>query len=210
MLKIPTLIATSSIVLAGLAAPVFAAPPGWTDHKDSAGNVYLGGTAPNGEIVLNLGNMSIKKSVRANQCGLAVIRTSATSPLPATFNIGATPVTVSSLTQRILPKCALVNGTYQLEEARTSTFKTIEGNVVAIAAPNATVEYTATGTVQKRLRANTCGFAKVSNSLSNPIPNTATFQAASGATGFSTATTFSSISTQTAWKCSQGSAFKPV
>jgi hypothetical protein len=201
--------ASSGIV--GLAAPAIAAPPGWADFKDTAGNIYVGATTPNGEIQIEMGNTSIKKSVKANQCGLAKIANSATSPIPSTVVVGGTSITVASLTQRILAKCLLVNGSYQLEEARTANFKTIEGSLIlAGQTPNSTVEYTATGTVAKRLRANACGWAKISNSTTSPIPGTATIKATTGAVGFASPTAFSSIASGTPWKCTNGTAFKPV
>ena len=204
------LIAASSGIV-GLAAPAIAAPPGWSDFKDSTGNIYVGATTPSGEIQLDLGNTSIKKSVKANQCGLARVSNSATSPIPSTVVVGGSPITVASLTQRILPKCLLVNGSYQLEEARTGNFKTIDGSLVmAGQTPNATVEYTATGTVSKRIRANACGWAKISNSTTSPIPGTATIKATTGAVGFASPIAVSSVSTAIPWKCTNGTTFKPV
>ena len=143
--------------IAGLAAPAIAAPPGWSDFKDATGNIYVGATSASGEIQLNLGNTSIKKSVKANQCGLAKIANSATSPIPSTVSVGGTSISVASLTQRILHKCLLVNGSYQLEEARTGNFKTIEGSLIlAGQTANSTVEYTATGTVSKQIGRASC------------------------------------------------------
>jgi hypothetical protein len=203
-------IAATSATLS-LTAPAIAAPPGWSDFKDSAGNVYVGATAPNGEIQIEMGNTSIKKSVKANQCGLAKIANSATSPIPSIVTVNGTPITVASQTQKILPKCLLANGSYQLEEARTGTFKTIDGSLIlAGQTPNATVEYTATGTVSKRLRANACGWAKISNSTTSPIPASATIKATTGAVGFASPTAFSSVTTGTPWKCTNNTAFKPV
>ena len=197
--------------IAGLAAPAIAAPPGWSDFKDSTGNIYVGATSASGEIQLNLGNTSIKKSVKANQCGLAKIANSATSPIPSTVSVGGTSNSVASLTQRILPKCLLVNGSYQLEEARTGNFKTIEGSLIlAGQTANSTVEYTATGTVSKRLRANACGWAKISSSTTSPIPGTATIQATTGAVGFASPVAVSAVVVATPWKCTNGTAFKPV
>lgn len=204
------LIAASSGIV-GLVAPAIAAPPGWSDFKDSTGNIYVGATTVNGEIQIDLGNTSIKKSVKANQCGLAKIVNSATSPIPSAVSVNGTSITVASLTQRILPKCLLVSGSYQLEEARTGNFKTIDGSLImAGQTPNATVEYTATGTVSKRIRANACGWAKISNSTTSPIPGTATIKATTGAVGFASPTALSSVATGTAWKCTNGTAFKPV
>ena len=60
------LIAASSLIV-GLVAAAIAAPPGWSDFKDSTGNIYVGATTVNGEIQIDLGNTSIKKSVKANQ-----------------------------------------------------------------------------------------------------------------------------------------------
>ena len=56
----------------GLVAPAIAAPPGWSDFKDSTGNIYVSATTVNGEIQIDLGNTSIQKSVKANQWGLAL------------------------------------------------------------------------------------------------------------------------------------------
>ena len=50
----------------GLVAPAIAAPPDWSDFKDSTGNIYVGATTVNGGIQIDLGNTSIKKSVKAN------------------------------------------------------------------------------------------------------------------------------------------------
>ena len=195
----------------GLAAPAIAAPPGWSDFKDTTGNIYVGATTASGEIQLDLGNTAIKKGVKANPCGLAKITNSATSPIPSTVVVAGTSITVASLTQRILPKCLLVNGSYQLEEARTGNFKTIDGSLImAGQTANATVEYTAIGTVSKRIRANACGWAKISSSTTNPIPGTATIQATTGAVGFASPIAVSSVATATPWKCTNGTAFKPV
>ncbi len=196
--------------LSSLAMPVNAAPPGWTDFKDAKGEVYVGATAPNADIKLELTGMDIKKSVRLNACGMGKISNTANSPVPDTINVDGTAVTVASLDQRIFPKCVLINGSYQPEEARTSNFKTVDGSLVLVGTPNMVVDYTASGIVTKTIKANACGWGKLANSPTNPIPANATVKATAGAVGFATATDYGTIAQEIAWKCDSGTAFKPV
>ncbi len=196
--------------LSSLALPVNAAPPGWSDFKDAQGSVYIGATAPNADIKLELSGVDIKKSVRLNACGMGKISNTESSPVPTTINIQGSAVTVASLTQRIFPKCVVVNGSYQPEEARTENFKTVDGSLIIVGTPNMVVDYTASGLTTKNIKANQCGWAKITNSPTNPIPANATIRATVGAVGFATATDYGTIPQETAWKCDGNVAFKPV
>lgn len=209
-ISIASIPAISSLLVPVLAMPAIAAPPGWTDFKDAKGEVYIGATAPNADIKLELTGMDIRKSVRLNACGMGKISNTATSPVPETINIDGVAVTVATLDQRIFPKCVLINGSYQPEEARTANFKTVDGSLVVVGTPNLVVDYTASGIVSRTIKANQCGWGKISNSATNPIPANATIKATAGAVGFATATDYGTIPQETAWKCDGSTAFKPV
>ena len=206
---LPLSIASIPAILS-LAAPAIAAPAGWADFKDDRGNVYVGASAPNAEIKLELGGMNIKKTVRMNQCGFGKIANTASSPVPATITMQGANISVASLEQKILPKCVLIGGSYQPEEARTASFKTVDGSLVIVSTPNMVIDYTASGFVLKTLTANQCGWGKISNSTTNPIPMTATIRATAGATGFATAVDYGTISQEIAWKCDGSTPFKPT
>jgi hypothetical protein len=209
-LSIAAIPAISSLLAPVLAIPAIAAPPGWTDFKDAKGEVYIGATAPNADIKVELTGMDIRKSVRLNACGMGKISNTATSPVPDTIEIQGSSVTVATLDQRILPKCVLINGSYQPEETRTANFKTVDGSLVVVGTPNMVVDYTASGIVTRTIKANQCGWGKISNSSTNPIPATATIKATAGAVGFATATDYSAIPQETPWKCDGNITFKPV
>lgn len=194
--------------LAMVAAPMMAqlasaAPAGFMTHKDSKGAVYFGGT-PNAELSVTVAGQSKTKYVRANACGLIVIKNSTTSPLPASFTVGSDSITVASLPTQLLPKCDVSTG--QLEEARTVNFKTAYGDVVVVDQPNASLAMVYPSTSIKKVRMNACGFGKVSNSTTNPFGASVTFTPFGGS-----ALTYSAIDTKPAWICSKdGTTYAPM
>lgn len=190
-----------------LTAPMFASlanagTVSFTTYKDAKGAVYYSGTA-NSEVNVTIGGLPKTKNLKSNACGLSIVKNSLTSPLPASFTIGANTVTVASLSTQILPKCSTAG---VLEEARTANFKTAAGDVVIVGqTPNASIAMTYLSSSLKKVKMNSCGFGKISNSTTKPFGADMTFMDGSNTL------TYSSISTKPAHICGKdGTVYAPI
>lgn len=200
------------VALAGLAmvaAPMVAqlsavaAPAGFMAHKDSKGNVYVGGS-PNSEVQVTLSGLEQTRNLKVNACGLAIIKNSSTKPLPASFKVGLNTITPASLPTQLLPKCG-TNG--QLEESRTANFKTSIGDVVFVGAtPNGTIQMTLTDSKIQKVRTNLCGIGRITNSQTKPFASSVIF-----APPGDSAKSYGSIPVKLPYLCSKdGTTYAPM
>jgi hypothetical protein len=199
-------LAAASLVLAiaptALMGSASAQIAGFTPHKDSKGAVYFTG-APNSELTVTMGGLNQTRNISANACGVATIKPSATRPIPAQFMIGTNTVAVASLPTQLLPKC-LASG--QLEEARTSNFKTADGTVVVVGqTPSASVQMSFLGGRERKVKMNACGFGKINNSSTNPFTADASFTPTGGS-----AITYGSLAEKAPYLCRDNITYMPM
>ena len=193
-----------SMVTAPMMASIsMAAPSGFSTHKDSKGAVYFGGVN-SGEVIVSEGNVPKTKNLKVNACGQILVKGSTTSPIPATFTVGSTTITVANLPTQINPKCNTTTGA--LEEARTADFKTSDGTVVLVGkTANSSVVMNYLASVSKKVKMNACGFGKISNSTTKPFAADATFTPAGGSS-----MTYSSIPVKAPYICGKdGTTYAP-
>ena len=192
-----------SMIAAPMVASLAMAAPSWfSTHKDSKGAVYFGGS-PSSELSVTVGGLTKTKNLKANACGLALVKGSTTTPAPTSFTIGANTINASTLPTQILPKCSTAG---VLEEARTSNFKTSDGTVVVVGqTANSSIVMSYLASAIKKVKLNACGFGKISNSTTKPFASTTTFMPAGGST-----LSYSSISTKAPYLCSKdGVTYQP-
>lgn len=155
---------SGAVGLAISALPAFAAP-----FKDSLGNIHIQDASPGTSLQLEAGEL--KRTIKANFCGLVTVsKPNSTTPLPATVTVGGETINVSSLAELSLPSCK----DNTLSEARPDNFRTPDGRVVVVGKTvgiGYPVIYPGVP-ASRSLRANACGFAKITNSTSNPAPET--------------------------------------
>lgn len=82
-----------------------------TNFKTPTGQVVIVGKTPGAAVAVTLPS-STSRTVTANACGFGVLKGTTSSPLPASFMVGTTSYTVSSLPDAtIAPYCRVVSGT---------------------------------------------------------------------------------------------------
>lgn len=86
--------------------------PRTTNFKTPVGQVVVVGKPPGSAVAISL-PAPVTRSVSVGACGFGVLRpTTSSGPLPATFNVGATPYTLATLPDAVnIPICRTVNGT---------------------------------------------------------------------------------------------------
>ena len=72
------------------------AEPRTANFKTASGQVVIVGKTPNAAVSISLPSSSAK-SVSINACGFGTLKSTSSTPLPASFKIGATNYTVSTL-----------------------------------------------------------------------------------------------------------------
>jgi hypothetical protein len=204
MLKRLTLLTgTLGLTLLPLISAAIAAPIGFTTHQDDKGNVWFGGPN-NGTVAVTIGNTERTRNLKADACGLIILRGTTAVPLPATFSVAGSPVNPATLPQQLLPKCSAAG---VLEEARTANFKTVDGKIVIVSTPNATPVMTWLADLTRNIKTNACGFGKLANSTTKPFSGSAVISI-----GSDTPVTYSNIPVQPTWKCDSktGITYKPL
>jgi hypothetical protein len=86
------------------------AEPRTTNFKTASGQVVIVGKTPNAAVSITLPSNSAK-SVSINACGFGTIKSTSSTPLPASFKIGTNNYTVSTLPNAGSgPVCRTMNG----------------------------------------------------------------------------------------------------
>lgn len=165
---LPVALTSGIVLLGGLAAQ--AAP-----FKDAGGNVHFQDAGQTPGLSLSISTGELSRKLTANFCGLLVInKPNATTPIPATINLNLVATDTSAFPTLSLPTC-LNNA---LSEPRPTNFKTADGRIV-LAAKTPGIQYTVgyPGVpTPKSVSVNGCGYGKITNSTTNPIPATFAFK----------------------------------
>jgi hypothetical protein len=185
-----SLLSAAGVILSAGAA--LAAP-----FKDTAGNIHIQDLAAQGTAELSYGTLT--RRVTANYCGLLVVPVPTGSTMPASISVGGTAVTTSSLPVQTLPRCV----DNVLAETRSTDFKDVNGRVILVGkTPGVGYEVVYTGIPTVRnLKANACGFVRISNTLTNPAPATFSY--------LGTSYTTASLTSQVPARCYDGVKFVP-
>lgn len=185
--KLGALLGAGSILFSAI-APALAAPPPDV-FKDSDGNVYIHGSTAAGLGTNAAASTSedLVRRVQAGYCG--EIRLSTSSSLPAIGNswtVGGTTRARASLPSitdpDLLPTCRNAAWTPVLTAAITAAGGFVDNSVsgrdrVFLLGYSSGVSQEVTFNDvadSQRLRANSCGFVRISNTAANPVPNTLT------------------------------------
>ncbi|OLP20080.1 hypothetical protein BST81_02250 [Leptolyngbya sp. 'hensonii'] len=171
------------------------------NYRDSDSNIIITDLAPQQEVLLTYPGSPRTASARANGCGAVVVRGAGGVPITGTIKVDSMAIDTDMLTQKLLPAC--VNGSFQ--EARPDNFKTYDGSIVIVGKnPNQFAAIETTETAERRVRANTCGFALVR-------PNNRFTHAANTQVGINGAapTTFSSLNQKGTLLCRNGATYYP-
>lgn len=165
------------VVAAGLLTTIaplaaFAAPPPAV-FKDSAGNVIMHtGVTANESIPVEYTDTPLKRMVRAGYCGeIRIAPNTAMPTLPSSVKVAGTSITLSSITMPTsVPKC--VGNAF--EPAATGDFKNDAGAYfITGKTPGLSYEVEFIGVpTTKNVRANACGYLRLSNTATNPLPAT--------------------------------------
>ena len=201
--RLSLLTGTIGFTLLPFASMAIAAPIGFTTHQDDKGNVWFGGPN-NATVAVTIGNAERTRNLKADACGLIVLRGTTAVPLPTTFSVAGSPVDPTTLPQQLLPKCS---ATGVLEEVRTANFKTSDGKIVIVSTPNASPVMTWQANLTRNIKTNACGFGKLANSTTKPFNSSALIKI-----GSETEVTYGSIPVQATWKCDSktGTTYKPL
>lgn len=179
--------------LIGLAclSAVSAMSPAMAQFKDSDGNIHFqSGIAANAPVEVRVGS-GLERKVTANYCGLVLISPPSTAPMPASITVDGGAVDVSALPVQPIPSCT--NNT--LKEPRAANFKDASGRVAIVGKTRgiqSIVVYPGVPNT-KTIRANGCGYARISNSTTTPAPTAFTYRG--------TAYTTASLPTQIPNRC---------
>lgn len=178
--------------LIGLAAvsALSAVTPAFAQFKDADGNIHFQtGLTPNQRVEISAGQLTRK--VTANYCGLLIVPVPSNAPMPASITVDAAAIDTSTLPVQSVPSCT----NNVLKEPRTANFKDASGRVVLVGkTPGVQSEVTYPGVPSARsLTANSCGYARITNSLTSPAPATFTYN--------STPYTTASLPTQVPARC---------
>jgi len=185
--KFGALLGAGSVLFSAL-APVLAAPPPDV-FKDSDGNVYIHGTTAAG-LGTNATASTSEDLVRRVQSGFCgELRLSTSSSLPSIGNnwtVGGTARARASLPSITdpdqLPTCRNAQWTPALTPAITAAGGFVDNSatgrdrVFLLGFSSGVSQEVTFNDVadSQRLRANACGFVRISNTAANPIPNTLT------------------------------------
>ncbi len=88
-----------------------------------------------------------------------MLRDSASNSLTSLVSVDGATIDQTALPTQLLPRCVNSN----LEEARAGNFKTGAGEVVVVKTPNTVYEAVYAGGRERRVTANTCGFAAINS-----------------------------------------------
>lgn len=152
------LLGAIAVVLTGATAALADIP---AVFRDAQNNIYVTGQSPSARVSMTYKGLMKSRDYQANSCGWILLRSSTTTPIPASVTVAGTTINTSSLPTQLMPSCN--NGV--AEETRTANFKTNEGTVVIVG--RAPSSYVTVQTPQDKARsatANACGVAKFSNS----------------------------------------------
>jgi hypothetical protein len=177
---------------------ISAASPAMAQFKDAEGNIHVQNLTPGASATVLSGELTRK--VTANFCGLVTVSVPTGQTMPATVQVGADTITVATLPVQSVPRC--VNSV--LAEARPANFKDASGRVVVVAkTPGTQYDVVYTGLPATRtLTANACGFIRISNTASRPVPTSFTYNG----TTYTTAT----LPTQNPGLCRSGVKYLPA
>jgi hypothetical protein len=165
--------------------------------RDSDGNIHIQNLTAQQSTQLSYGTLT--RRVTANYCGLLIVPVPTGGSMPASISVGGTAITTGTLPVQTVPRCV----DNVLAETRAANFRDVNGRVIVVgrtAGVGYDVTYTGTPTT-RNLRANACGFVRISNTLTNPAPTSFTYN--------STAYTTASLPLQTPSRCYDGVRFAP-
>lgn len=184
--------------LVGLAAlsALTAVSPAFAQFKDTDGNIHFqSGLTASQKVEYSAGELSRK--ITANYCGLVIVPVPTGASMPASITVDGSSIATGSLSVQSVPQC--VNNV--LKEARSANFKDSTGRVIIVgktAGVQSTVAYPGVPST-KTITANACGYARISNSTTNPAPATFTYNG----TNYTTA----SLTEQVPNRCIDGKKF---
>jgi len=144
--------------------------------------VIVANRTPGERLSISYPGATITRRVTANACGLVVLRDGASSSLADLVSVDGAMINQAALPTQLLPRC--VNG--NLEEPRTSNFKTGAGEVVIVKTPNTVYEAAYGGGRERSVTANACGFAAINESSTYPWASNPTIMV--GGTTYNVAT----------------------
>lgn len=150
---------TLSFALAIASLPIIAIAETGRIVKDSKGAVTVYGLAPNSSATIGLGSIP-KRQIRANSCGLVVIKPSTLYPA-GTVQVDGVAVDPATLPVNTLPTCK--NGS--LLEPRPAAFKTSK-NAIALTGKSPSQAYVVSYpnlTATQNRKANTCGLLRLTS-----------------------------------------------
>lgn len=153
------------LALLALSLPLMAAQ-GRVFH-DTTGSISVYGLQPGERIKVGI-DSAPDRDITSNRCGLLVIAPSERFPL-ATVQVEGEVINPSGLSTAIRPNCRQKSdGSYALDEARTSHFLSSSGDMVIVGKlPNTRYSVTYPGQLKLLTRqVNACGFLRVQESSS--------------------------------------------
>lgn len=130
--------------------------------------VIVANQTPGDRISVTYPNATQSRRVTANGCGLLVLRSTSTRSLDNLVSVDGSQIDQATLPQQLLPRC--VDG--NLEEARTSDFRTGAGEVVLVKTPNTVYQAVYAGGRTRRVTVNACGFAQVTSTSTYDMTTT--------------------------------------
>ena len=157
-MRIKLLAIASAIALQTALIPDAVADTGRV-YKDAIGNVYVYGLSPLSPVQIGVG-VPATRQIRANACGLVVVKPSARYP-SGDIAIEGVSIALANLPTNTIPPC---NKGVQ-PEARPTPFKVV-GGAIAIPGKLASQFYTSTYTnqsAQHKRNSNACGFVRINN-----------------------------------------------
>lgn len=158
------LVATSLLAPLALAQTYSGSAVYKVTRTNGTTQVIVANRTPGERITVTYPGATTTRRVTANECGLVVLRDSATNALANLQTVDGVAINQATLPTQLLPRC--VNGV--LEEARTANFKTGAGEVVIVKTPNTVYEAVYAGGRDRNVTANACGYAAINESDSYP------------------------------------------
>ena len=158
-IKLLGVIATTCAIALQIALIPLAVADTGRVFKDTIGNVYVYGLSPLSTVQIGVG-VPATRQIRANSCGMVVVKPSARYP-SGDISIEGVSIALANLATNTIPLCN--KGTQS--EARLTPFKVVGG---AIAIPQKTPNqfYTITysnQSAQHKRNSNACGFVRINN-----------------------------------------------
>lgn len=151
------------VALAGLsivAATSFSGIAQAETFRDVENNLYVTGLSSQQELSFTYPGTPRTSLGRANACGAVIVRGASGMPVTGMIKVDNVAINTATLPTQLLPTCG-TNGAFN--EARTANFKTPDGQVVVVGkTPNNFVGVETPENAIRKIRANACGFTRLS------------------------------------------------